>query len=159
MKRRVMSPDELQEALKEMVAKEIADREAQSVARSIDTLKGDLASSLARTSGWLSPAEKIAVLQRTSNWETIRSRERVDLLMTAGCYREAIPIFETLSHWRKIVDAQLALGDVDAARSSYERGENKATAKEYAAFRAGPDLDRLIALAVRREDCEPRSTW
>lgn len=152
MKRRMMTPDELQEALKGIVEKERADREVKSLARSIDTLRGDLASSLARTSGWLSPAEKIAVLHRTSNWETIRSREKGDLLMAAGCYREAIPIFETFSHWRKIGDAQLALGDVDAARSSYERGENKAKGKEYAAFRAGPDLDRLIALAIRRQD-------
>jgi hypothetical protein len=152
MKRRMMTPDELQEALKGIVAKELADREVQSVARSVDTLRGDLASSLARTNGWLSPAEKISVLHRTWNWEALRSRERVDLLMAAGCYREAIPIFETFSHWRKIGDAQLAMGEIDAARSSYERGENKASAKEYAAFRAGPDLDRLIALAIRRQD-------
>ena len=152
MKRRMMTPDELQEALKGIVETERADREVKSLSRSIDTLRGDLASSLARTNGWLTPAEKIAVLHRTSTWETIRSRERVDLLMAAGCYREAIPIFETFSHWRKIGDAQLALGDVDAARSSYERGENKVAGKEYAAFRAGPDLDRLIALAVRRGD-------
>lgn len=118
----------------------------------MDTLRGDIASSLARTTGWLTPAEKISVLHRASNWETIRFREKVDLLMAAGCYREAIPIFETFSHWRKIGDARLAIGEIDAARSSYERGENKASAKEYAAFRAGPDLDRLIALAIRRKD-------
>jgi hypothetical protein len=82
----MMTPDELQEALKGIVETERADREVKSLARSIDTLRGDLASSLVRTNGWLTPAEKIAVLHRTSSWETIRSRERVDLLM-AACSR------------------------------------------------------------------------
>lgn len=152
MKRKLMTPDELQEALKSITETEVADGASEATDRSIVALKGDLSSALARTNGWLSPAEMIAVLHRTSNWETIRSREKVDLLMAAGCYREAIPLFENFSHWRKIGDAQLALGEVDAARQSYERGENKSTAKNYAAFRAGPDLDRLIALAIRRED-------
>ena len=47
MKRRMMTPDELQEALKGIVETERADREVKSLARSIDTLRGDLASSLA----------------------------------------------------------------------------------------------------------------
>ena len=147
-----MMPDEMQEAIKSIVEKDRADRAIDATNRSIVALRGDLSSALARTNGWLSPAEKIAVLYRTSNWETIRSREKVDLLMAAGCYREAIPLFENFSHWRKIGDAHLALGEVDSARQSYERGENKSTAKKYAAFRAGPDLDRLIALAIGRED-------
>ena len=147
-----MTPDELKVALKSIVEREIADLAGERTERNIVALKGELSSALARTSGWLSPSEKIAVLHRTASWDTIRSREKVDLLMAAGCYREAIPLFESFSHWRKIGDAQLALGDIDAARQNYERGENKSTAKNYATFRAGPDLDRLIALAIRRED-------
>lgn len=71
--------------------------------------------------------------------------------MAAGAYREAIPIWQTFSHWRKIGDALLALGDVAGARASYEKDENP-TGVEYAAFRRGPDVDRLIALAISQED-------
>lgn len=69
MKRTLITADELQEALKAIVAKEIADRAAESSARNFAALRGELASSLARANGWLSAAEKIAVLHRTSDWE------------------------------------------------------------------------------------------
>lgn len=151
MSRGVVTHEQLRQGLVAYKEKMAVDRACESSARNITALRHELASSLARASGWLSPAEKIAVLHRTTCWETIRSREQVDLLMAAGCYREAIPIFEALSHWRKIGDAQLALGDIDAARQSYERGENKRVGN-YAVFRAGPDFDRLIALAIGREE-------
>lgn len=57
MKRKLMNADELQQALEAIVTKEIADRAAESTARNGAALRGELASSLARTSGWLSPAE------------------------------------------------------------------------------------------------------
>lgn len=119
--------------------------------RRIAELRSSVAYAIALANGWLTPAEKIHALKASRLWEVARTRDQADLLMAAGAYREAIPIWETFSHWRKIGDAQLALGDLAGARASYEKGENP-PGGEYAAFRRGPDLDRLIALAISRKD-------
>jgi hypothetical protein len=148
---KVIASMERQQELSATLEESTADETAASSTRTVTTLRNNLASRLARASGWLSSAEKIFVLHRTANWANIRSREQVNLLMAAGCYSEAIPMYEAIGHWRKVGDAQLALGDIDAARKSYERGENKQK-DTYAAFRTGPDFDRLIALAIERED-------
>lgn len=119
--------------------------------RRIEELRSSVTYAIALAKGWLSPAEKIHALKASGLWDVARTRDQADLLMAAGAYREAIPIWQTFSHWRKIGDALLALGDVAGARASYEKGENP-TGVEYAAFRRGPDVDRLIALAISQED-------
>lgn len=114
-------------------------------------LRSSVVYGVSLATGWLTPAEKIYALKTSGLWDEARSRDQTDLLMAAGAYAEAIPRYAAFGHWRKVGDAQFALGDVEAARASYERGENLPSA-DYVAFRRGPDLDRLIALAIGRGD-------
>ncbi|MBH0111618.1 hypothetical protein I5E68_01460 [Novosphingobium sp. YJ-S2-02] len=107
--------------------------------------------SIALEKTWLKPAEKIYALQSAGLWEAARSRDQVDLMMAAGCYEEAIPLYAAFSHWRKVGDALFALGRLDEAKCEYEKGPNE-TGGDYKAFRNGPDRDRLIALAAARGD-------
>jgi len=71
--------------------------------------------------------------------------------MSAGAYSEAMGDYLQLSHWRKAGDACFAMGRLDEARGYYERGEN-VPGEDYQAWRGGPDNDRLIALAIGRDD-------
>jgi hypothetical protein len=107
--------------------------------------------SIALEKSWLTPAEKLFALQASDTWKLARSRDQVDLLMAAGCYEEAIPLYSAFSHWRKVGDALFAMGRVDDAWEQYQKGPNEATG-DYKAFRSGPDRDRLIALAVAKGD-------
>jgi hypothetical protein len=126
-------------------------QEADSLARRIDDLRGSVVYSIAISAGWMTPAEKIRALKSAELWDQARSRDQTDMLMAAGGYEEAIPRYAAFGHWRKVGDAYFALGNLAEARASYERGENL-PGKEYKAFRREPDYDRLIALAIRRED-------
>ena len=119
--------------------------------RRVAELRSSVIYAIALSTGWLKPGEKIYALKASRLWDDARTRDQADMLMAAGAYQEAMPLWEKFSHWRKIGDALLALGDVAGARASYERGENPPS-EDYAAFRRGPDLDRLIALAIARED-------
>ncbi|MFC3174681.1 hypothetical protein ACFOD9_10490 [Novosphingobium bradum] len=107
--------------------------------------------SIALEKTWLKPAEKIYALKNSGTWEAARSRDQVDLMMAAGCYEEAIPLYAAFAHWRKVGDALFALGRLDEAKAEYEKGPNEAGGA-YKAFRSGPDRDRLIALAAAQGD-------
>lgn len=122
-----------------------------SLGHRLQELRSSVVYGIALASGWLTPAEKLYALKTARLWDEARSRDQTDLLMASGAYEEAIPRYAAFGHWRKVGDAQLAMGDVMAARASYERGEN-IPGKEYTAFRRGPDHDRLISLAISRED-------
>ena len=112
-----------------------------------DELRKSLVYSIALEKTWLKPGEKIYALQSSGNWGAARSRDQVDLLMAAGCYEEAIPLYAAFAHWRKVGDALFALGRINEAKIEYEKGPNEAGGG-YKAFRNGPDRDRLIALAA-----------
>lgn len=117
----------------------------------VEALRSDLLFSVALATGWLKPAEKIFAIRSAGLWNEVRARDRTDLLMAAGAYEEAIPDYAALHHWRKVGDACFAMGRLDEARQYYERGEN-VRGEDYMAWRGGPDHDRLIALALTRED-------
>lgn len=117
----------------------------------VDDLRADILYSVALAAGWLKPAEKIFAVESAGLWDELRQRDRTDLLMSAGAYAEAVPDFAALSHWRKVGDAYFAMGEHDEARQYYRRGEN-IRGEDYMAFRNGPDQDRLMALAILRED-------
>lgn len=117
----------------------------------IAELRSDLLFSVAQATGWLTAAEKIFAIRSAGLWKEVRPRDQTDLWMAAGAYAEAIPEFERLSQWRKVGDALFAMGKLEEARSSYERGENL-PGDDYQAWRRGPDHDRLIALAITRGD-------
>lgn len=117
----------------------------------IEQLRSDILFSVAQATGWMKPAEKIFAIQSAGLWNDVRPRDRTDLLMAAGAYADAIPDYAALSHWRKVGDAYFAMGRLAEARENYERGENL-RGDDYMAWRGGPDRDRLIALAVVRED-------
>lgn len=119
--------------------------------RRAEELRKSVVYSIALEKTWLKPAEKIYALQSAGFWEAARSRDQVDLMMAAGCYGEAIPLYTAFAHWRKVGDALFALGRLDEALLEYEKGPNE-TGGEYKAFRNGPDRDRLIALAAARGD-------
>lgn len=116
----------------------------------ISDLQASVAFAVANEERSISGFEKLAVLNLSSTWSTLPPRRQADVLMQAGCYAEAIPLFESLGVWRKVGDARWALGEPDSARTCYERGANDR--EDAPAFRRGPDYDRLIALAIGSED-------
>ena len=116
-----------------------------------DELRKSVVYSIALEKTWLTPAEKLFALHNSGTWGTARSRDQVDLLMAAGCFEEAIPLYAAFAHWRKVGDALFALGLLDEAKDQYEKGPNEAGG-DYKAFRNGPDRDRLIALAAAKGD-------
>lgn len=116
-----------------------------------EELRKSVVYSIVLEKAWLKPAEKIYALQSSGSWEAARSRDQVDLMMAAGCYEEAIPLYAAFAHWRKVGDALFALGRFDEAKVEYQKGPNEAGG-DYKAFRNGPDRDRLIALAAAQGD-------
>lgn len=116
-----------------------------------EELRKSVVYSIALEKTWLKPAEKIYALQSSGSWEAARGRDQVDLLMAAGCYEEAIPLYAAFAHWRKVGDALFALGRIDEAKVEYQKGSNEAGG-DYKGFRNGPDRDRLIALAAAQGD-------
>lgn len=121
------------------------------MSRRISELRASVAFAIANEERSISGFEKLAILNFSSTWATLSTRQQADVLMQAGCYLEAIPLFESLGVWRKIGDAYWALGELEHARTCYERIGTEG-AEEAKAFRRGPDYDRLIALAIGRED-------
>lgn len=119
--------------------------------RRAEELRKSVVYSIALEKTWLNPAEKIYALQSSGTWGAARSRDQGDLLMAAGCFEEAIPLYAAFAHWRKVGDALFALGRIDEAKVEYEKGPNEAGG-DYKAFRKGPDRDRLIALAATQGD-------
>ena len=73
-------------------------------------LRTSVVYAVALASGWLTPAEKVHALRKAGVWDHARSRDQTDLLLAAGAYEEAIPRYAAFGHWRKVGDAQLALG-------------------------------------------------
>ena len=123
--------------------------------RRVAELRSSVIYAIALSTGWLKPGEKIYALKASRLWDDARTRDQADMLMAAGAYQEAMPLWEKFSHWRKIGDALLALGDVAGARASYERGENPPS-EDYAAFRRSraadyQALDRACERLTRAE--------
>lgn len=103
----------------------------------VNELTQNVVYSLAQSKGELTPLEKLFALHHSASWDQLRQRDQADILMSAGCFAEAIRHYSELRHWRKLGDAHFAMGETADALGFYSKR---------------PDRDRLIALAVARED-------
>jgi len=114
------------------------------VNRALD-LASSLASDIANDEHNLTAVERFSICLRTGHFDRAHNRHQAGLLIDAGCYEAALPLFEQNGVWRKAGDCLWALGRLDDALRAYSRPGNRS---DKMAFRSGPDHDRLMALAA-----------
>lgn len=104
----------------------------------------------------LTAEERIAVIEQAGGRTHFQDRRYADLLHDAGCFADAARLFETASHWRKVGDCRLALGDLSGAVECYSK---PGTRDEGQAYRGQPDYDRLLGIAFRVGAWEDVIAW
>lgn len=108
-------------------------------------LRESLAHDIANEEYSLAPKERLAVCTWLGFFERAHGRQQAGLLCDAGCYEQALPLFEQNGVWRKAGDCLWAMGRLDEAAEAYHRPQNRSMD---GAFRSGPDYDRLLAMAA-----------
>jgi hypothetical protein len=121
-----------------------------------EALTRDLLLSIADGGHNLNAEERIAVIERTGGRTHLHDRRYADLLHDAGCFAEASRLFETVGHWRKVGDCQLALGNLAGAVECYGK---PGVREEGQTHRGQPDYDRLLGIAFRAGSWNDVIAW